>query len=348
MVGLDIGTGFIKAAEISFAQAVPLLKAVAVARIPEELNHEGQIADFRALGEFLAKLWSQQKLSCRNVTAAINSRHVFLREITLPAMSRAELAAAIKWDLGNYIPYEENSCYYDFAPTTSESGQESRALLAAALKETVDNVAAALFAAGCKVWAIDIEALAAQETIETAAGKISVIVDIGQFQSQIIIFSEKIPVLTRVIPWGGQRFTEIMQAGFELELQEAEAFKLRPEANTFRQKFALEDFYAREAKIEKEIKNLIVELTAEIESVTAYYLEKNPAKSVQHIYLTGGGANLKNLVTGMERKFAPLPLQVPDPLTKLKIASDLNEDYLKSVAPQLNIAVGLALRGGRL
>jgi type IV pilus assembly protein PilM len=343
IVGLDIGVGFIKAAEISFAAEKPCLKSAGIISVPDAFRKEKKIGNFQALPELLQKLWAENKLTCRDVSTAIDGREVFVREIAFPAMSGEELKSAVRWDMGNYVPYPENSYYYDFAATNmiNEGAKESRVLLAAAPMASVDNIAGMLKEAAFKVWAVDIEPLAMKETMGIFDA-VNVIVDIGYFHSQIILFSGEVPSVTMIVPWGGQKFTQVIMEEFGINFAEAEILKMCQDESFLEQKS--EDF--RQYRL-VEIHNLVDELAAAIRQAVEYYFSKNEPKNIEKVYLTGGGANFKNLAKNIENRLEQVPVRVHNPFIVLDIAPDLDKDYLNGIAPQFAVAVGLALRCGK-
>ena len=59
----------------------------------------------------------------------------------------------------------------------------------------------------------------------------------------------------------------------------------------------------------------------------------------------GGGARLDGLVNRLATEIR-IPVEMHQPLQNLQWIKSFDKQYLQSVAPQLAIAVGLALRGG--
>ena len=360
IVGIDIGSSFIKVAEISFVEKKPLMKAAGIIGIPDGIIEDGRILNIRALSALLKKLWVDSALTCFDVSAAVGGRFVLVREAVFPAMSSEELEIAIKWDIGKYVPYEENSYYYDFAILDvndafgGEFDEQSRVLLVASPIKTVNDIVDALKEAHLKVWAVDVEPLAMAETLDVSFEEANIIVDIGCFQTQIIIFSGHVPSFSEKISWGGQKFTELIMEEFGLEFDEAEKFKLSQNEDLIELKIEpelkleKEEIWQKQYRLEKQFKRLSGELSSEISRVINNYFSKNPQANIEKIYLIGGGANLKGLSADIEAEFKKIPVSVHNPLSGLDISHDIDQNYINKAAPQLTVAIGLALRGGQI
>ena len=70
-VGLDIGSGSIKMAEVSLRDGKPFLKRMAIAEVPERAVEDGDISDEDAVAETLQRMASKNGFSGNQVVAAL-------------------------------------------------------------------------------------------------------------------------------------------------------------------------------------------------------------------------------------------------------------------------------------
>jgi len=115
VIGIDIGTGGVKLAEIDTSKGRPVLKSCGIIELPENAIEDGRILDRTAVADALRKLIATSGTLCRDVVLAVSGRTLFVREIVMPAMTPDELREAIKWELDKYVPYTAETCYFDFA-----------------------------------------------------------------------------------------------------------------------------------------------------------------------------------------------------------------------------------------
>lgn len=341
-VGLDIGTSSIKIAEIVWRNRQPLLKNLGIAALPDGLRGENAFSDIELLKEIIRKLLTTSGVSSSNVVAAIGSRTVFIREVLFPVMPEEELKEAVKWDMEKYVPYEPDSYYYDFSVVgPGKNDSEQKVLLVAAPKEDVSELITMLKDIGLKPRAIDIESLALFSTVSGVEN--AVMVDIGGIFSQVIVFQQGSPVATRMIPVGGNSFTEIIRKTMELPFAEAELFKQRQEGLPKR----IDAPGDTASELHNQMVLLANELAGEVQRTIEYYKIQNHEAVFEKIFISGGGANLQNLTEHLAAQL-DIPVELHDPLSTMKASPSFDRQYLAGIAPQYAVAVGLALRGGDL
>lgn len=340
VLGIDIGSGALKIAEITQKNGKPFLKSAGIVEVPESMLQGGAVADSEALAVTIRQAIAASGASAREAVVAVSSKMVFVRELTFPSMTQDELKEAIKWDVEKYVPYPPNSYYYDFSMIGKEKeGAEIKVLLVAASHDVVNYLSQAVEDAGLKLIAVDIEPLAIHRTMPEADNLL--VVDMGTVFSQITIFQQGIPVLTREIEIGGQRFTEEIMQTLGLEFAEAERLKQRQEG-LLQKTTSGEEI----SPFQQQVEMLILELTREVRRTAEYYQMQHQGSVFDRLVVTGGGAKLDNLIDHIKGQFEDMQVCVHDPLYFIEVNPSLDPGYMKSLSSQLSVAVGLALYGG--
>lgn len=341
VVGIDISSTSLKLVEIVLNKSKPLLKNFGITEIEPGIVNDGKIIDLNRLTEILRTTLATSGTTCRDVVTAVNGQAVFVREVPFPAMAEAEIREALKWDMENYVPYKPDSFYYDFAvvgPGSNE--QEIRLLVAAAPHDAVDPLVDVIKGAGLRPLAIDIEPLALYRTLPNCDN--SLVIDIGSEITQIVLFQDACPTVTRVIPIAGRRFTEAIANALELDYEEAESLKQR-QRNLLQKTDSDSEF----TNIHMQLYLLAEELAREIRRTVEYYqMQKNDTK-IEKCYLTGGTANFENLAHNLSVLLS-IPVLTHNPLDFVDIPSSFDSAYIKTLAPRLSVAIGLGMRGGDL
>lgn len=340
-IGIDIGSGAIKVAEIHWDHGNPELKTVGIAELPVNIVRDGYIVNKTVLAETMQRLLAVCGVVGRHVVLSVSGQSVLVRELRFPAMSTVELRQAIKWELDKYIPPAEvDNYYFDFAvvsPACQE--EEMKVLLVAAPLERIITLTDLTKELGFKPVAIEIEPLALYRTMDKADN--SIVVDLGAYLCQLHIFQQGVPLVSRFIPLGGVRYTEVIMQTMNLDFHEAERMKLR-------QKLLLDcpDMSGENSSVTNCLKLLVAELSREICRMMDYYKMQNRSAIIDRIILTGGSAQLLNLAGKLAEQLEDTHVVVHTPLTEIQLAPSLDTEWLTSKAPQLAVAIGLALRGG--
>ena len=336
-IGLDIGSGSVKMADVVLRNGKPYLKKMALMEAPERAVEDGAIAEEDLLADTLQKLAAKNGFAGGRVAAALGGRNLFIREVNFPRMTEKEMREAIRWDLEKYVPFSPDNLYFDFWIVGSGATEmEVRVLLVAVPKEVVDSLVRVVKKAGLKLVAIDIEPLAIQRTIPNATD--CMLINSGAAVSQVTLFQNGSPVFTRNIPIGGNQFTETVMEGFEIDREEAELLKQKD--NDFLDIAGSAD---NKEIVKKQMDRIVGELAGEVRRTLEYYQAQNRSVNISRIIITGGGAKLA-MLPGKLAQILDLPVTMHDPLALLELPASFNLQYLRGVGPQMSVAVGLAMR----
>ncbi len=135
-----------------------------IAPLEPGLARDGEVSDPEALGEAIRQLFTEHKLP-KNVRVGIANQRVVVRTLRIPVITdKSELETAIRFQAQDHIPMPLDDAILDWqvlepTPELRESGQMD-VVLAAARRETVENLAEAVRAAGLKPIGIDVSAFA--------------------------------------------------------------------------------------------------------------------------------------------------------------------------------------------
>lgn len=207
LVGIDVGTRTISvvqaAAEAKGARRVRVQAAGQVTTPPGSLV-EGQVLDVKLLGEGIRTALKEAGATVRTVAVAVPAQYGFLRRVNFPKMPLKELRAAIDLQPERYIPLGREGSVYDvnILPGETADGQMT-AVVAAAPRQTIEDLMAACRHAGVKPLRVDLEPLALHR--ELVAGGLAeraatlAMVDLGASAAKISLFDGEVPLITRVV-----------------------------------------------------------------------------------------------------------------------------------------------------
>jgi type IV pilus assembly protein PilM len=229
LVGLDIGSKFIKAVQLSQTSGQYKVTEFGIAEVSPQVS----------VADTINELFSKKNFKTKRIVSAVSGRFVFVRYISMPVMSDEELVNAAKYELGKYIPVEVDEVLHDsqkLEELAAQEGQEPemRVLLVAAKRTFIDEHVGVLEGAGLLPAIVDVDSFALGNAYELsgminpqaiAAGKLVALVDIGASKTNINIMSDSISYFTREFYKGGDDLTDSISKKLSLEVKEAEAMK---------------------------------------------------------------------------------------------------------------------------
>lgn len=338
LIGLDIGSTSVKALELSEARDSLAITGLAVAEIPGPDR----------ITETIREVLSKGKLRARRVVTAVSGPSVVVRYITVPQMKESELPAAIKFELGKYIPYSLEEVYHDYQKLEESSPgkppaekkepeRDLRILTVAVRKSIIDEHVKMLEGLGLVPHAVDVDLFALGNAFELRTRtnfpdrppEVSAVVDIGANKTSVNILRGSFSFFTREIPVGGIEFTEDISRKLGLDKTQAEQIKRAPGT--------------RSGELMEALTISIENLTNEIH-LSFDYFENQFDLEVQSIYLSGGGALAPGIEEAFQKTFSKHPLRW-DPTEGISVESDrVDPVELRQHSAQLPVAVGLAGR----
>jgi type IV pilus assembly protein PilM len=359
-VGLDIGTDFIRAAQIKSTSGGLVVTNYGWVPMPFGAVVEGEIVDPEAVSGALRELWKRYGFHVSDVAIGISSQKVVVRLIDLQFMERDELAKAIQYQAQDYIPYPVEQAILDFQVIgdymTPADEHMMEMLLVAAPREIVTSAVQAIEGAKLRLAQVDVTAFALvrallgtnpswfNEEVDNA-GEALGIVHMSSGLTNIAVVERGIPRFTRVSSMAGNQFTQAIANVLNLTFDEAEELKAQaglpsidlaagapatPEAPNIQT--------AQEA-LEREANKFIAEVRRSLD----YYLtQATQVRSIKRIYLTGTGSQLTNLASYLE-KGLQTEVIVGDPLSHVSAAGSVEQAIMADrmgCAPAIGLALG--------
>ena len=360
-VGLDIGTDYIRVAQIKQTGSGNVLTAYGSVAMPFGAVVEGEIVDPDAVSAALKELWKRTGIRQKDVSIGVSNQKVVVRLIDLPYMERDELAGAIQYQAQDYIPIPIEEAIIDFQIIgdymTPADEHMMEVLLVAAQRDMIESAVAAVEGAGLRLAQVDVTAFALVRALlgNTAgwladdageAGEALGIVHISSGLTNIVVVERGIPRFTRVSSLAGNQFTQAIANVLNLTFDEAEVLKIRaglPSIDGAQEPVTGEDsqmIKTAQDALEREANKFIAEVRRSLD----YYLtQSTQVGSIRRIYLTGTGSQLSNLSSYLE-KGLQTQVVLGDVLAQIQSSGAVEQSVL---ADHMGCAaaIGLALGG---
>ena len=120
MIGFDIGTHEVK---IVLWDGERIRKAIAVPT-PEGLVDGGQIVSYTGMGDFLKETLRKNQLRARCCGVVLPSEYVYLRRLTIPAMTEEQLKVNLPYEFRDYLSRDKAGYFYDYVVNALIDGKD--------------------------------------------------------------------------------------------------------------------------------------------------------------------------------------------------------------------------------
>lgn len=353
-VGLDIGSAWIKLAQVSFGRRGLEIVNVGLCPTPEGVVTEGGVSDAGVLGEAIKSLVADRNILQRQVTAALGGQGVIIRHVEFPQMGEDELREVIRWEAEHHIPIPPTEAVVDFTIMPGQGGSDERnarqmrVMLVGAQRKIVEAYVDALKVAKLVPLGIDLEALAAYRVIQ-ASGRLNqdpvryaeAVVDLGHSSTKLSVYLRGALEMSRTLGAGGLAFTRVLAEGLQVSQVEAEALK---------RQYGLR---AEGGRVLQVLAPTLQDLLFEIRRSFEFFASRHFGQTVRHVYLVGGGARMPGIAEAFGRYLNPslderIPegadakVEVIDPLSAASLVSKL-DGHSSLIGPEFVTSLGLAL-----
>ncbi len=338
LVGLDIGSRTIKAAEAVEAKGGWVLKSFGSMDLSPGAIEEGVVKDPQVVADTIRELFSTYNIKQSNVAISIGGYSVIVKNIIVQNMPEEQLYESINFEAEQYIPFDISDVNLDFhiLGETEHNPNQMNVLLVAAKKEMINDYVNVIDMANLNLCIIDIDAFALQNIYDVnyaSADQNVALIDIGAGKTSLNILKDHVSVFMRDVSLGCNQINRKIAQMVNCTMSEAEGLKLSSNPD----KISVEDLKQIESSVVSDWCN-------EIRRALDFFYSTNPDDTIKQIVLSGGGANIKEfrdllaIQTSAEVMLIN-PFQVFD-TRKYNIDSA----FLDNIAPQAAIALGLAVR----
>ncbi len=343
MIGLDIGTTRVRAAEVMVsgrgASAQPTLVRFGEVALPPGAVRDGEVEDAGTVSAALRRLWSEAKFPSRDVNIGVGNQRVVVRELDLPWMPLPQLRGSLPFQVQDLLPMDTDEALMDYYPTGEADGPQGKVvhgMLVAATRDTVRANVMAVEGAGLRPRLVDLSSFALLRAIVRGdlVHRTVAVVDVGARITQVLVAASGMPRFVRMLPSGGQNVTDAVASALSIAMPDAENVKREVGVG-----FAVRPDLAPAAEAVNAVVRPLVEA---VRNTFVYYQGNNPGSGIEVVVLTGGGAHLPGLGQYLSSA-SRLPVTLGDPLATLKVAKPVHSEALVRQSSTLAMPIGLAL-----
>lgn len=333
---LDIGTTAVRVVQLSGTHGAWSLSRYSSVPVDIKVSSSNAVQDQRKLGEIILTAVGQSGIRAHDVVLGIPSDKIFTTVIDLPDMPASELATTIKYQAEQYIPMNINEVKVDWAMLGKSVNDPSKneVLLTSAQNSFTEARLDLVESLGFNVIAIEPDSLAlTRSLLPKSLTDARVIVEVGDFTTDIIVTYGDAPRLMRSLPTGMQSFVKTAGQNLNIKPEQAVQFIL---------KFGLQQDKL-EGQIYRALQSSVDQLATEVEKSVKFFKTKYPSIPVGGIIVSNYGVTISGLSEYLSDKLS-IKAQYGDPWQTVRVSPD-DKIKLEPLSSQFAVAIGLAERG---
>ncbi len=350
VIGLDLGSGYIKIAQLKETTKGLNLVNIGLLPTPKGTIENAKIVNPEEISEAIRTLLRMFSFIGKRVVASVSGQLVTVRTLTVDKLPETELNEVVKWEIQKILPYklDEASIDYQILGVVPETeGKKLSIIAAAASLDIINSIVSAIKLAKLEPVAIEIESFAELRLLDyTYSNKYSkniiLLVNSGYSFTSINIIENGVLRFTRVIPFGGKSLIRVIQDTLKINEKDAETYlitacdlnleKYSKDSDTFR--------------ITESILPIIEEFALEIRRSITYYQGLPDFSGKDFLVILGGGTSKIKGLNDYINSYLKVESILDDLLIKgVEFNPKLfTEDYLREMSPFFTVAVGLSMR----
>lgn len=339
VIGLDIGSSSIKAAELEVRGESATLLSFGVGRTPPGAVNAGEINDTTQLSGAVQSLVAELGTKRKAVATGIWGSAVIIKKISLPRMDPALIGEQIRWEAEQYIPFDINDINLEFyvLKKPNQNPEAMEVLLVAAKKDIVFKYAETVETVGLQCSVLDVSSFALANCFsfnyELPAGAIAGLLDVGAGVSNFVVMDNAEIVFCRDIPVGGATYTGELQRNMEISAEDAETLKISASQGQ-----------ATPAQVQDVLTATHESFCDEIRRTYDFYVATGSDTQIQKLFVTGGAIGTPGLLERISQTLQ-VPTEIFNPFGNLKYDTRrFSPEYISSISPFSPVAIGLGLR----
>jgi type IV pilus assembly protein PilM len=342
-IGLDIGSHSIKMVHLrKLHEGFKLLNYEIRSTIPEGIEPNLSDLSQDRYAPVLSGMLKSMKVNpskVKHLVSSVGGDNTSIKQIKTIFLPDEELESALFFEAKKHLPISGSEMLLDYQVlNVEEKTNNMNILLASSTKDLIQNHSNVLMSAGLNPGIVDLEALAVANSFALNSyveEGVFVILNIGAFKTNMVIYGPKVKFFARDISYGGIHFTKDIMKRKKLEYGEAENYK-------FEHGMKLDEGDSDSKSIiglditQKTTAEMIVQ---EVKRSLRFYVKEAGNSDFRKILLVGGGSKL----IGLDEYIADqlkLETEIYNPFVNL----EKPERFSDKQDPQLALALGLAMR----
>ena len=313
LISIDIGSYSVKVAAGQKNGDKIKVTTLAQKELPEGVFENGKIQDPLALRTMIQSIIKENHIRQKDAVVTYEGHDIIKRELVVPKVDEKDQLELITFEVSQYLPIDiENYVlqYKVIEEYEEENAVKIKVLLGAIPKDLVKVLFEFISECGLNPVYMDVHSNSLEKFIEygldsVASTKTIAVVEIGHKLIDISIFEKGQYKFNRLLKMGAYDFDKILINHFNVPAEEIVHRKKMTNLSVLRDTVSNEKSDPTDDKVVMvtEILNCLDDCLNEIDKVFKYYTTRGSENKIDTIYLSGGGAQFRELCTIFREKF---------------------------------------------
>ncbi len=333
---LDIGTTAVRVVQLTRSGNLWTLSKFANVPVDIKISTSDSPEDQRRLAEVITSAIGQSGVRTRNVVIGVPSSRMFATIVELPQMTPAALAGTIKYQAEQFIPtnIEESKIDWAVVGKSPKDPTLDEVLIASVANSFTEQRLDLIEGLGLNVIAIEPDALAlCRAYLKEESQDAHVIIDVGDFASDVIITIGDTPRLIRSLPTGFSTLAKAASQNLIVDEKQSAQFIL---------KFGLDESKL-EGQVVKALASTIDQFSAELTKSINFFQNKYTDKPITNIVYSGYASTIPMFGSYISKHTEIATGEQATPWHDVEVSVNAQES-LKDITSHFAVAVGLAKR----
>ena len=228
---LDIGTNSMRIVQLSGSgQHGWTLQKYAYVPITQQLTQDSSDLGKKRLGEAILGAVNQAGIKTKNIALGLPASKTFTSIVETETLPEKELAKSFKYEIDKYVPMARSDAKADYVilgPSPNDPAK-TEVLVSSVAKEYAESTMEMIEKTGLNIVAMEPEPLALARALTTpGAIDATMVVDLGEGSTDIVIMYKDKPRLVRSIPGGVDVLIRAVANGLNVRVDQARQFILK-------------------------------------------------------------------------------------------------------------------------
>ena len=333
--GLDIGSTSIRLVQLRGNSLKKDLLRYAYVPIDIKTSQSDSKLQQQQLLQILTDLIAKSGVNTKNVAVGVSSSKLFTTVADIDKIAKDELAKAIYFQIDSLIPtaIEDTKIDWSLLGTSPIDSNKDEILLASIPNTFIIKTMEMIESIGLNVIAFEPDSIAlTRALIVPGMVNTQLILDIGSYNTDLIIVMNDIPRLIRSIPMGTESF--IRNTAQNLNIPE-------DQANQLVFKFGL-----TKNKIDNQVYDGLISsadnMASEIDKSIKFFLNRYSGSRIDKIIVTGGASTIPEFPLFLANKFG-VNVEIGNSWINVNYDSSRQNELL-ALSSHFAVAIGLAER----
>lgn len=331
---LDIGTTAVRVVQLGGQPGAWTLLHYGVAPVDIRISSSDAPEDQRKLGEVIMTALGQSGIRAKDVIIGIPSNKTFATVVDIPDMPPSELASTIKYQSDQYIPMSTDEAKIDWAVLgkSAKDPAKNEVLVASVANKFSEARLDLVEGLGLNVVAMEPDSLALVRSLASPT-EAQLIVEVGDFTTDIVMSYGGSPRLIRSVPTGIQTFVKAATQNLNVQPQQAQQFIM---------KFGLQKDKL-EGQVFRAMENSLDQFASEIVKSVKFFQTRYPNIQISSLVASNYAVTVPSFSNYLSEKVG-LRVSYGNPWQQVKV-SPADQGTLQPLSAQFAVPIGLAQRG---